>query len=84
MVDAKARFRALLSALQVKLGVKKGTPPRVQVFDCVLHLYAHEVSTTSLPLFLFSSSRHLPSASSYGGKAHGSGMPGKDTPKGPC
>ena len=83
MVDAKARFRALLSALQVKLGVKKGTHARVQVFDCVLHLYAHEVSTLSLPLFISSSFYRQPSAASYGGKAHGMVCPVRTIPRVP-
>ena len=47
--DAKSRFRSLLSALQVKLGVKRGAHPREQIFDCVLQLYAHEVRNVAIP-----------------------------------
>lgn len=40
----KARFKALLTQLQVQLGAKpRGLHPRDQIFSCVLHLYAHEV-----------------------------------------
>lgn len=39
-----SRFKTLLTGLQVQLGAKpKGLHPRDQIFDCILHLYAHEV-----------------------------------------
>lgn len=42
----RARFKTLLTSLQVQLGAKpKGLHPRDQVFDGIMHLYAHEVRT---------------------------------------
>jgi hypothetical protein len=40
----RARFKTLLTSLQVQLGARpKGLHPRDQVFDGIMHLYAHEV-----------------------------------------
>lgn len=38
------RFRKLLENLQVKLGLREAGSHRKQIFECILHLYVHEVS----------------------------------------
>ena len=46
----RARFKTLLTSLQVQLGARpKGLHPRDQVFDGIMHLYAHEVRRAPPP-----------------------------------